>query len=990
MTMTMLWGETLKHRRCETYSRIALGVLFLGLACPKLMPAQTAAVGSLRGTLIDPSGGAVPNTTVKATSATGQVFMATTSPTGAYQLNNLPVGPYTIEVAAMGFAPYKKDMVAVVVNRTEQFDITLAIEEQKEQVTVAGEALSVDTSPSNNASAVVLTGEQLDALPDDPDELQEDLEALAGPSAGPNGGQMYIDGFTAGQLPPKSSIREIRINQNPFSAEYDKVGYGRIEIFTKPGTNQWHGQSSLNTTEAVFNARNPFITTSVPPYYSVEGNENVGGPLGKNASFFFNADYRDIDDQSVLSIINPPSGTPSTEGNPRTRLNIGPRLDYQITKNNTFSVRYQYYWDNELNDGVGGTSGALPSQGYNVNNTESTLQITDTQLIGAKIVNETRFQYLGQGNNQTAQNFSPTVSVLGNYISGGNNNGNIIDHQNHYELQNYTSITHGNHFIKFGARLREVTDSNSSTSGFNGAFAFANLTGLANGTPTQFTLTTGSPIASVAMFDAGPYIEDDWRLRPNITLSYGLRFETQSGISDHADWAPRLGIAWGVGGGGKNAPKTVLRAGWGIFYDRFSSASLLTAERENGITQQVFTVDNPTFYPNIPSVSTLQAEQSSNAVPTIYQIAPNLHAPMLMQTAVSVERQVTKIVNVSLSYLNSRGYDQLLTNNINSPFVLQNNVQVPMSVANGGAYPNGIPEAIYQYQSTGIFRQNQFVANTTIRAGTKVLLNGYYTLNYADSDTSGVNSSPSNPYNLLADYGRASFDVRHRAFLGGTIALPWALRASPFMIISSGSPYNVSLSQDLIGSTILNQRPGFVSSASCATTQISGTSSNIYCTPYGTFNTQPTPGEPLVPINYLTGPGHFSLNLRLSKTFNFGGKAGEGTVGRQGGPGGGGGGPRGGGGGGGRPGGFGGPGGPLGRGGSTANTGRYNFTISINARNMFNNVNQATPIGILTSPEFGRSNALATGGPGAGGAAAGGPGGNAANRAVYLQGVFAF
>jgi hypothetical protein len=982
----MLKYRPLKYRKRAAYARIVLVTLFLALACPNLLPAQTAAVGSLRGTLIDPSGGAVPNTTVQATSTTGQVYKATTSPTGAYQLNNLEVGSYTLEVAAAGFAPYKKENVAVVANRTEQVDITLTIEEQKEQVTVAGEALSVDTSPSNNASAVVLTGQQLDALPDDPDELQEDLEALAGPSTGPNGGQMYIDGFTAGQLPPKSSIREIRINQNPFSAEYDKVGYGRIEIFTKPGTNQWHGQSSLNTTESVLNARNPFITTSVPPYYSLEANENVGGPLGKNASLFFNADYRNIDDQSVLNIIDPPAGTPSTEANPRKRLNIGPRLDYQITKNNTFSIRYQYFWNSEMNDGVGGTSGALPSQGYNVSNQENTLQITDTQLIGAKVVNETRFQYLGQGNNQTPQSLLPAVIVLGNFINGGNSNGKVNDHQNHYEFQNYTSITHGNHFIKFGARLREVTDSNNATSGFNGTFTFANLTALANQTPSQFTITAGSPIASVGMFDAGPYFEDDWRLRPNITLSYGLRFETQSGIYDHADWAPRAGIAWGVGGGGKTAPKTVLRAGWGIFYDRFGSGSLLQAERENGITQQVFTVDNPSFYPNIPSISTLQAEQNSNAVPTIYRIAPNLHAPMLMQTAASVERQVTKKVNVSVSYLNSRGYNQLLTDNINSPFVLQNGVRVPTSVANGGSYPTGIPEALYQFQSTGIFRQNQLVVNTTIRAGAKVMLNGYYTLNFANSDASGVNSFPSNPYDQLADFGRATFDVRHRAFLGGTIALPWGLRASPFMIISSGTPYNVSLSQDLIGSTVLNQRPGLVSSATCATTQISGTNSNIYCTQFGTFNSQPTPGEPLVPINFLTGPGHFSLNLRLAKTFNFGGKSGEGTVGRQGGPpGGGGGGPRGGGGGGGRPpGGFGGPGGPGG-GGPNANTGRYNFTISINARNMFNNVNVATPIGVLTSPRFGTSNALGGNGPGGGG-----PGGNAANRALYLQGVFAF
>jgi len=987
----------------------------MSLVFASRLPAQTA-TGTLRGTLVDPSGGAVPNATVQATSATGQTVSANTNATGAYELSNLPAGPYTIQVTLSGFTPYKKEGVAVVANRTQQFDITLDIQAQQQQVTVADQALTVDTSPSTNASSVVITGTELDALPDDPDELQSDLEALAGPTAGPNGGQMYIDGFTAGELPPKSSIREIRINQNPFSAEYDKVGYGRIEIFTKPGTNQWHGQSSINSTDSVFNARNPFITTSVPPYYSLQANENVGGPLGKNGSVFFNADYRDIDDQSVISADLVSGPFSATAANPRKRLNIGPRVDYQLTKNNTLSVRYQYFWDQEANDGIGSSGNAsyLASQGYNVLNTEQTLQIADTQLIGAKVVNETRFQYLNDGNSQTPQSLLPQVSVAGDFVEGGNYSGSNIDHQGHYEFQNYTSVALSKHYIKFGARLRETTDSNNSTGGFNGAYTFACLTGCANAlnqatpAPSQFTLTTGLPTASVSMFDAGLYIEDDWRIKPNITLSGGLRFETQNHIYDKSDWAPRLGLAWGLGGS-KTSPFAVLRAGWGLFYDRFTSASILTAERQNGVTLQSFTVDNPTFYcPNglsDPSCTTSLSdiESANTSIPTIYQIAPKLYAPMLMQTALSLERQVSKTMKISLSYLNSRGYHQLLTDNINSP-VLPGTL-IPTSTANGGVYPNGGPCpasadgrcAIYQFQSTGVFNQNQVVVNVTVRAGTRLLLNGYYTLNYADSDTGGVSSMPSDPYNLMADYGRASFDVRNRVFFGGTISLPWKLSLSPFMILSSGRPYNITLGQDLIGSTVLNQRPGFISAATCSSTTISGPSENIYCTRFGTFDAKPTAGEALVPINYLTGPTQFSLNLRLAKTFTFGPKTREGAVGRQGGPpgGGGGGGPRGGGGGGGGgrglggPPGGGGPGGPFG--GPATAPGRFNFTASINARNIFNNVNYATPIGVLTSPLFGQSNALATGGPGGGGGGpGGGAGGNAANRAVYLQGTFAF
>ena len=156
----------------------------------------------------------------------------------------------------------------------------MTIEVETQKVQVSDTAPTVDVNPSSNAGAIVISGKELEALPDDPDELQSDLQALAGPSAGPNGGQMYIDGFTAGQLPPKSSIREIRINQNPFSSEYDKLGYGRIEIFTKPGTDKYHGQFFALGNDSAFNSANPFAG-SEPPYYSTQYSGNIGGPSGR-------------------------------------------------------------------------------------------------------------------------------------------------------------------------------------------------------------------------------------------------------------------------------------------------------------------------------------------------------------------------------------------------------------------------------------------------------------------------------------------------------------------------------------------------------------------------------------------------------------------------------------------------------------------------------------------------------------------------------------
>lgn len=198
------------------------------------------------------------------------------------------------------------------------------------------------------------------------------------------------------------------------------------------------------------------------------------------------------------------------------------------------------------------------------------------------------------------------------------------------------------------------------------------------------------------------------------------------------------------------------------------------------------------------------------------------------------------------------------------------------------------------------------------------------------------------------------------------------------MIFQSGTPYNITIPQDLIGTSVFNQRPGIVSNTECSTVQVTGT---IYCTPLGTFNSAPTTGEAVLPVNYGTGPSLFTLNLRVSKTFGFGGESGGGRS--AGGPGGGG--PRGGGGGGrGGPGGGGPGGGPFGGGGGGGGGGgtgrRYNLTLSVNARNIFNNVNYAQPIGTLGSRLFGESTSLA-----------GGPfNANGANRQVYVQASFSF
>jgi hypothetical protein len=889
----------------------------------------------------------------------------------------LAPGNYEIKAVAAGFAMFDKNGVALGAGQALRLDIPLTLEVEKEKVEVSSSTTQLDVSPQNNANSIVLQGKDLEALSDDPDELSSELQALAGPSAGPNGGQIYIDGFTAGQLPPKASIREIRINQNPFSSEYDKLGYGRIEIFTKPGTDKLHGQLQMLGNASAFNSRNPFENlkpgTTPPDYNSEQYSGNIGGPINKKASFFFNIERRNIGALNVVSatVLDPANNFAIVPESlavpfPQTRTNLSPRIDYQITSNNTLTVRYQYFRDVATNAGIGLFN--LPETGTDTLGVEHTFQATDTQIIGAHAINESRFQFVHADTENTPLQTGTFVDVGGAFKGNGSGGFGTSDIQKRYEYQNTTFLNYGKHAWKFGGRIRATNDRDQISNNFNGTFSFGSRPnpdptcipapannnciitpivayqiteqGIAAGLPfaaiqamgggaSYFTQTFqaagGTQIipSTVTLVDAGLFIQDDWKVRPNVTLSYGLRFETQNNFSDKSDFAPRVGLAWGIGGSAKNPPKTILRAGFGMFYDRFTYDLVETQQRLNELNplQQQLQIQNPNFFLPVPN-----PVPAGTLVSTQYQTNNNLRTPYTIQAGVTLERQLTKFANIAVTYLNSRGVHQFYTNNLN-PFL-------PATSTSAAGRPFPSLGNIFQYQSGADFEQNQLIVNGSVRLGAKLLLSGYYTYNHANSDTSGVNSFPSNPLDLRQDYGRASFDIRQRLFVVGTIGLPRGFRLSPFVFASSGIPFNITTGTDPFQGNLFNVRPTF---ATC-------TPSNL--TKFGCFNANPAPTATPIPIYFGEGPGRFSMNLRVTKTFGFGpviegassaaggGGMSGGTFGR--GPG------RGGGG---------------GRGMDAGATNRrYALTVGVIGRNIFNNNNVATPIGNLGSPLFGESN----------------------------------
>src|SRR6185369_15290120 len=379
----------------------------------------------------------------------------TTNGEGVYSFVALAPGKYTLQAAAPGFAPSETKEVEVTTAR-QNVDLTLRVTIE-EKVTVAETAVS--TEATNNANQTVIGGKDLDALPDDPDELAAALQALAGPSVGPNGGQIFIDGFTGGNLPSKDAIREIRINQNPFAAENDQPS-ARVDILTRPGTDKLRGGASFNFNDESFNSRNPFAISSSKraPFQFRQFETNLNGPLVKRkASFFVSFGRIETDDNELVraTVLDPNLNTLEFGEAflvPKRNTFFSPRLDYAISASNTLIARYNFNRTRVQDAGVSGFT--LPERGYDTVFTGQNIQLTETAILNTTTVNETRFQYTRNTNEQIGDNSIPALNVSGSFNSGGSQVGHSLNERNFWELNNFTAKQQGSHAIKFGGRIR--------------------------------------------------------------------------------------------------------------------------------------------------------------------------------------------------------------------------------------------------------------------------------------------------------------------------------------------------------------------------------------------------------------------------------------------------------------------------------------------------------------------------------------------------------
>ncbi|HYH87263.1 MAG TPA: carboxypeptidase regulatory-like domain-containing protein, partial [Pyrinomonadaceae bacterium] len=811
-----------RKRLCARLCALFFNAVTL-LACAQAaFAAQTT--GALTGRVTDQFGAVVVGASVFVKDAGGTERQAVSDSEGRYVFSGLAPGTYSVRVEARGFAAFERAEVEIVRGATKQLDARLTVGLERQEVTVGAEArLGIEAEA--NRSALNLRDAELDALPEDAEDLAAALQALAGVPVGPNGGQILIDGFlnTGEPLPPRSSIREVRINQNPFSAENDQIGFGQIQIITRPGTDEWHGQAYFFFTDESFNSRNPFADRRAP-YQMRNFGGTLSGPLvARRASFFASLDRRETDDNAIVNafVLDDELNVTRlvrTVLVPRRPINANVRLDFQLSKNHTLTARYNFFRNRVENAGIGGTF--LPERGFDFTLPIHTVQLTQTAVVRTRVVNELRLQYIAEDQIDEPLSERPALNVLGAFAAGGSSAGRARNPEGRLTVQDSVLWTSGAQTLRAGARLRRTTITDISPDDFNGTFTFAG--GLApqldaagdpvlgadgqivnvpitsieryrrtlllqrrgltpaeirarGGGATQLTIGGGNARATAEQVDVGAYFQDDWRARPNLMLSFGLRYEFQTNIGVRPNFAPRVAFAWAPnfkGGATPSQPRTVVRGGFGVFFDRFNENQVLIANKyAAGDFFRFITADTAALdsFPNVPPAETLRA--AGAAEQTVFRIADDLREPYMMQAALGVERQLPFKSTLAVTYIAARTLHALRARNINAPVITRNSSGEIVSRVR----PNAAAGNVIQYESSGLLKQHQLNLTFNNRLSRRVSFFANYTLGSARGNTESAGTLPADSYDLRGEYGRSSTDARHTFAAGGTFDGPLGL-----------------------------------------------------------------------------------------------------------------------------------------------------------------------------------------------------------------------
>ena len=768
---------------------------------------------AVTGVAVDPTGAVLPNASVVLRSAGGQTRDTSTDATGVFRFDNVPPGRYDVLVTFEGFQPTSV-RVTVGSRAPSPVRITLPLAAVTQEVTVSNEAVEVNTSATTNADAVSVDQAMLESLPVFDQDLIGTVSRFLDLGALGNGGvTIVVNGMEVSALRVSASaVQQIKINQDPYSAEYGRPGRGRIEILTKPGTPQYHGEANLLFRDAALDATNAFATTKPEDRkHIVEG--MVGGPLGSSGKTSFLVSGHDqLEDQQAFVYavgLEGPLQDSVPQANRQTL--VSGSLTHQVSETTTVSLRPSYEYESNQNRGVGGTT--LASAGVNFEHREE--QVTYNQQTILRPTLLAQVQVLVGHEREPTVSVSPAPGiVVAGAFTGGGAQGDLLRTETHMQLASSLVWTTGGHQVQAGFQLPDWSRRGFyDHTNFGGTFYFANLTTYGGGQPYAFVQQQGNGDLAFLEKQIGLYIKDDWRPRPALTVSLGVRYDWQNYFHDDNNVAPRGSIAYALGENKSN----VIRAGAGVFNDRSGPVAIadLLHYQPGGLFKTVIT--DPS-YPN-PFETTTPVAQP----PSVVRLAPNVQIPQTLQYSAGLDHQLAKGTTVSINYTGAHGFHLFRSRDINAPLP-------PLYQAR----PDPAYAVIREIESDG--RQQSDSLSLTIRGRMTKWFNGQaqYALSRVYNDTNGIGWFPANDYDLSGEYSRADFDRRHRLVLLGRLSPRAIVDLGVGLTMNSATPYT-----ELLGADIYNNGRG---------------------------RARP----PGVPRNSLDGAGFASLDVRVSRDFLFG------------------------------------------------------------------------------------------------------------------------
>ena len=775
-------------------------LLLISAAASAEEPQETVAV---TGTIQDAKAASIPGAKVKLTPQSGgHETEVTTDETGAFSFDNQPAGDYTITVIAPGFELAERK-VTVGTSPVPPIQIRLKLSQVTEKVDVSAD--SNPLSPEQNADRVHLDDRFLAGLPMLNGDPLSVASIFTDPSvAGAMGPQILVDGVPADALElPLSSIKDLVVNQNPYSPEFGRPGRGRIEVKTKHRIHQkYHGMVFTDFQNSVFDARNAFATET-PLHQQDTSEAELEGPIARSATFLISARHEVNNDSAVVDAQTLSGPLSENLGTPERNTHLFGRLNFRLNANHKLSVTYKYKNKFLEHQNVGGFD--LPERATDFFDHHNEFNIFETATPTPHLLNEFRAAFRQRRQDTTSLADQPAILVLGFFNAGG---AQIATHRRdtYADFEDIATLSRGIHTLRFGGGFSPKWVRAIDASNFGGAFTFSCLdpstdpaspcfsssSYYSQNTPAQFTLNFGDPQISFKQDEFYSFLQDEMRLRRNLSLVLGLRYEGQSNGNTFKNVAPRLAFAYSPGAG-----HTVLRGGFGIFYERQPDVIVQLSNLYNGTRIQQIVIANPS-YPNPfpPGVTPSSIPPSSESIDVS---SPGLTFPYLLQGSFAIERKLGKGENyLTADFTTVRGLHLYRTRNVNAPLP---------GTPGSTIVPNPGFANIDQFESTGSSRSNSltFTLRTRPRRNASVLLQ--YVFSHSFDDTPGLYFLPADNYDLRPEWGRSDYDRRHRLNVAATYALPWGFSLGAIVKAYSGPPFNITTGSDDNNDTVFNDRP---------------------------------------------------------------------------------------------------------------------------------------------------------------------------------------